>query len=431
MKPNTKNPTLFIWSPECEDIFGQLKTAFTSAPILRHFDPKLETILECDASDYVVSSILSQKHLHHDTRKQVLHPVAFMSETMTPAECNYGIGNKELLAIIIALEKWHIYLHQLPCTFMILTDHHNLQTFTSKALLSHRQARWAQELAQYDFKIVFRPGSLNGKADALTRRSGDLPEEGDGRGRPTQALIPTEKFTFTLSTLSTRHDHDILDTLTSDKRAQEVFQCLEKGTLCHPVIPLDECTTSPEGLLLVNKLVYVPDKPELFLRILKSCHEHPAAGHPGHAATYEIVSRDYWWPKMRQTIAKFIRNCDTCTRIKPAHHAPYGFLKTLEVPLRRWSSVSLDLITGLPLSNGLDTLLVVVDRLSKMAHYIPTTIDVTVMARGHPRWHGALFSSWLPVLCSRSLVLVSGIHKGSTALTLHFPILRNVLFFRP
>jgi len=103
---------------------------------------------------------------------------------MTPAECNYGIGDKELLAIINALEKWHIYLYQLPRLFMIRTDHHNLQTFTTKALLSCQQARWVQDIAQYDFKILFHPGKYNGKADALTRRSGDLPEEGDDRARP-------------------------------------------------------------------------------------------------------------------------------------------------------------------------------------------------------------------------------------------------------
>ena len=63
-KLNTKNTTPFIWSPECEDVFGQLKTAFTSAPILHHCNPELETTLNCNTSDYVVSSILAQKHLH-------------------------------------------------------------------------------------------------------------------------------------------------------------------------------------------------------------------------------------------------------------------------------------------------------------------------------------------------------------------------------
>ena len=154
-----------------------------------------------------------------------------------------------------------------------------------------------------------------------------------------------------------------------------MFQCLKNGTKRHPVVPLGECTIS-DKLLLINKLVYVPNKAELHLRILKSCHDYPAAGHPGHTTTYELVFRNYWRPKMRRTVAWFIRNCDTCTRIKPAHHAPYGLLKTLEVPVKRWSSVSLDLITGLPMSNGFNALLVVVDRLSKVAHYIKTTTDV-------------------------------------------------------
>src|SRR5258706_9551396 len=98
LEPTEKNPKSkkitapFTWSPECEKVFNQLKNAFTTAPILRHFDPDLETILECDASDYVVSSILSQKHLHQDTGKMVLHPVALMSGKMIPAECNYGIS---------------------------------------------------------------------------------------------------------------------------------------------------------------------------------------------------------------------------------------------------------------------------------------------------------------------------------------------------
>ena len=131
-----------------------------------------------------------------------------------------------------------------------------------------------------------------------------------------------------------------------------------------------------DGLLLVNKLVYVPNKPKLYLRILKSCHNHPAAGHPGRAATYELASCDSWWPKMRQTVAQFIQNCDTYVCIKPVHHAPYGLLKTLEVPFRRWSSVFLNLLTRLVMLNGFDALLVVVDRLSKMAHYISTTSDV-------------------------------------------------------
>jgi len=136
----------FGWDAAYEQVFEALKKAFTSSPLLRHFDPNLETLVETDTYDYGTSGILSQKYPKNG--KLVLYPVAFISEKMMPSECNYGIRDKELLAIINALEKWHIYLHQLPRLSTILTDHHNLQTFTTKALLSRGQARWAQEIAQ-------------------------------------------------------------------------------------------------------------------------------------------------------------------------------------------------------------------------------------------------------------------------------------------
>ena len=103
-------------------------------------------------------------------------------------------------------------------------DYYNLQTFSTKALLSRCQAWWAQELAQYDFKSVFTPGAQNGQADVLTWWSRDLPEEGDGRPRPTQPLIPTEKFSnLQLSLLSVKHDHELCKALITNTIVQESF----------------------------------------------------------------------------------------------------------------------------------------------------------------------------------------------------------------
>jgi len=93
----------FIWDSSCEEVFRKLKDTFTSALILRYFDPDLQTIVETDASDYVTSGILSQKHVENG--KLVLYPVAFISEKIFPAECNYRISDKELLAIIKAFDK--------------------------------------------------------------------------------------------------------------------------------------------------------------------------------------------------------------------------------------------------------------------------------------------------------------------------------------
>ena len=162
---------------------------------------------------------------------------------MSSAECNYGIGDKELLAIVVCLEKWHIYLHSLKSPFVVFTDHHNLQNFTTKSLLNRWQARWAGLLAQYDFLITFRPGDRNGKADALTRRFGDLPKEGDDRARPIQAMLPAKKFLNpVLCHTAVKHTADIRTALKSDSLAQEIMTALQNGTKRHPKVLLQACS---------------------------------------------------------------------------------------------------------------------------------------------------------------------------------------------
>ena len=142
--------------------------------------------------------------------------------------------------------------------------------------------------------------------------------------------------------------------------------------------PLGACIVE-NGLLCIYGLLYVPNDENLYLEILHAHHDHPARGHPGRASTYELVSWNYWWPGMRKRIARYLANCDTCARIKPVRHATYGLLKPMQVPVTHWSSVSMDFITGLPKSGPQqhDAIFVIVDRLTKMAHYIPTHETVT------------------------------------------------------
>ena len=130
------NKASIQWTPCCQQVFDELKYRFYSAPVLKHYDPTLETIIETDASDYVVSGILPQcpPDPANPDGNGTLHPVAFLSEKMSPAECNYGIRDKELLVIITCLKKWHMYLYGVP--FLIYTDHHNLQNCGTKALLN-------------------------------------------------------------------------------------------------------------------------------------------------------------------------------------------------------------------------------------------------------------------------------------------------------
>jgi len=166
----------FVWGPEQQAAFDLLKKVFTTAPILCHFDYDREIIVETNASDYVSAGILSQ---YDDDG--VLHPVAFYSKKHSPAECNYEIYDKELMAIVRAFEEWRPHLEGSHHPIQVLSDHKNLEYFMSSKLLNRRQARWSEFLSCFDFRIVYRPGKASGKPDALTRRSGDLPKEGDER----------------------------------------------------------------------------------------------------------------------------------------------------------------------------------------------------------------------------------------------------------
>lgn len=147
----------FNWNDQCQSSFDKLKTTFTSAPILTHF------------SDYVTAATLSQMV------NGVLKPVAFLSKKLTPQECNYDIYDKELLSIIRAFEIWRPELIGTALPVKVLSDHKNLEWFMTKKQLNRRQARWAEFLSQFNFKICYRPGSLGQKLDSLIRRLQDLP----------------------------------------------------------------------------------------------------------------------------------------------------------------------------------------------------------------------------------------------------------------
>jgi hypothetical protein len=150
-KLTTGTPTLCI-------IKLKLKHCFTTAPILTHFDPQRECIVETDASDFALGGTLSQVS---DDKK--LHPNAFHSRKFSPAEINYEIHDKELLAIVDCFKAWRRYLEGSLHTVQVFTDHKNLEYFMTTKVLNRRQARWAQELAGVDFKIFYRKGTSNGK----------------------------------------------------------------------------------------------------------------------------------------------------------------------------------------------------------------------------------------------------------------------------
>jgi len=133
------------------------------------------------------------------------------------------------------------------------------------------------------------------------------------------------------------------------------------------------------GLLLFREKIFVPRDDTIRNLILESRHDAIAAGHPGRARSLELVARTYYWPSMKKFVNSYVGHCENCLRSKPSNQLPTGLLRPLEVPERPWEEIAYDLITGLPLSEGFDAILTVIDRFSKMVHYIPTTSNATAV----------------------------------------------------
>jgi len=152
-KPITKalkeSPKDFHWGREQEEAFEELKRGFTTAPILLHFYPGRKTVVETDPSDFALGYVLSQ----YQGRR--LHPVAFHTRKLNSGERNYEIHDKELLAIMAAFKEWERSLWGEEEHVTVFTDHRNLQSFLTKNVWNQRQIRWAQELTNYNFKIVY------------------------------------------------------------------------------------------------------------------------------------------------------------------------------------------------------------------------------------------------------------------------------------
>ncbi|KAI4898249.1 hypothetical protein NFI96_030537 [Prochilodus magdalenae] len=167
-----------VWNPLAQNAFKELKIRFTTALLLTHPDPSRPFVVEVDASSVGVGAVLSQR----GGENPKLYPVAYFSHKLTPAERNYGIGDKELLAIKLAFEEWRHWLEGARHPFMVLTDHKNLEYLRNAKRLNSRQARWSLFFSRFDFRLTYHPGTRNAKADALSRLFEEEPVDRFSRG---------------------------------------------------------------------------------------------------------------------------------------------------------------------------------------------------------------------------------------------------------
>lgn len=163
MNDLTKKNILWEWGEKQIQSFKELKRQFTTAPILKMPDPAKQYCLECDASNYATGAVLLQQY------NENWHPVAFQSKSFNETEQNYEIHDKELAAIIRALEEWRHYMEGQGIPVDIWTDHKNLEYFMKAQNLTRRQVQWALFLSQFDFVLHHKPGKLSQKPNTLSR----------------------------------------------------------------------------------------------------------------------------------------------------------------------------------------------------------------------------------------------------------------------
>jgi len=159
----------FSWAQAQQQSFDELKQLFLSAPILTQFDRCLETIVETDASNQAISGILWQYHIVN--RVKQLHPTEYYAKTLDATQHNWPIHDKELFAIVDSFRKWRDWLVGVPVN--VYTDYQGLQYFNTKKKLNSRQASWYLKMSEFIYHIHYRPGSKMGKADGLSRCSGE------------------------------------------------------------------------------------------------------------------------------------------------------------------------------------------------------------------------------------------------------------------
>jgi hypothetical protein len=137
-------------------------------------------------------------------------------------------------------------------------------------------------------------------------------------------------------------------------------------------------SVAEDGTLYFRDRIVVPRFELMTDKVMKEAHDTPLSIHPGSTKMYRDLRQRYWWSRMKQDIARYVAECDVCRRIKAEHQKPAGLLQPLPIPLWKWDKVQMDFITGLPKSQkGHDAILVVVDQLSKVAHFLPVKETIT------------------------------------------------------
>ncbi|KAJ0932532.1 putative nucleotidyltransferase, Ribonuclease H [Helianthus annuus] len=333
----TRKKEKFVWGNEQEEAFRILKERLSSPPVLTLPDGTEDLVVYSDASHQGLGCVLMQ-------RGKV---IAYASRQLKPHEVNYPTHDLELAAVVFALKIWRHYLYGARCT--IYSDHKSLKYFFEQKDLNMRQRRWLELIKDYDCDILYHPGKANVVADALSRKE-----------YPSPLRVKSMKMVVTPR---------LLETIRESQRKSLGAEDLRKERLKGVIDKLEENST---GLKMRFGRIWIPRFCEVKAALLDEAHKSRYSVHPGATKMYRDLKTNYWWPGMKRDIVKYVTKCLTCSQVKAEHQKPYGESQPLGIPLWKWEELTMDLVTKLPRTKkGYDTIWVIVDRLTKSAHFLP------------------------------------------------------------
>lgn len=338
----------FKWSSEAEAAFGQIKVALTTAPVLALPNFSKPFTVETDASEGGIRAVLSQEG----------HPIAFLSKALGPKSRGLSTYEKECMAVLLAVEHWRPYLqHQ---EFTILTDHHSLVHLSAQRLHTLWQQRAFTKLLGLQYQIRYRKGSANSAADALSRKD---------HSEAQLAMAVTTVTPLWLQEVARGYEQDpfssqLVTELSIDHAARKHF-------------------TFHGGIIRYKGRVWVGANAALQHKLISELHDNAIGGHSGFPVTYRRVKHLFAWWGMKQTVKQQLKNCQVCLQAKPDRSKYLGLLQPLPVPEGVWQVISMDFIEGLPTSQRFNCIMVIVDKFSKYAHFIPMYHPFTALGVAH------------------------------------------------
>ena len=379
----------FIWGRPEQQAWEQIRDALITTPVLQLPDWSKPFIVQTDASDVAIGGVLMQQH----GEDRVV--VAYRTRVLSKTQCGWPAHERELWAIVDAVADWRPYIENTK--FIVETDHKPLIVIRKQPNLSHKQARWVTKLMEYDFELIYRPGPTQEAADCLSRPPGL---------KKSAAVVPMIRDTSNGATFGygVIPMSDDTDPTNDDAEwnnlgvgsegmtwTQECSRAYNEDEFFKRIKPSDNSryqTQTGTGLIHLvesdgSHRLCVPTR-KLQLRIISECHDTKFMAHPGENRLIAHLRRSFFWPRMRDMAQNFVKTCERCQKSKSRNTKLPGLQQPLPVPMVCWEEVSIDFMTKLPRSQkGNDMLMVVVDRLSKQAHFIPVkeTYGATEMAR--------------------------------------------------